>query len=102
MSEEKTKVIFRKWYKKTDGHGVIAIFPEIPGDYNPATCSMYEHLGQHGSGDPQHVIEQTRPATPSEYTHLKRELKGIGYQLLIIQRNRYAFLEARRAELART
>ena len=69
-SEEKIPVMFRVWDKKHGG-GIIAIFP--------TTGDMYEHVGQHGSGNVAGVIASSRPATPAEYGPLKRELEGAPY-----------------------
>jgi hypothetical protein len=41
----------------------------------------YEHIGQHGGADYQGVIDRTVPATEAEYSGLKRELEGTGYNL---------------------
>lgn len=95
---EKTKVIFRKW-PESEGGDVIAIFPEEPGTNDPYTCTMYERVGQHGSGDPSGVIRRTKPAKPSEYADLKRELGRIGYKLEVIQRTSSSMLEVRRRKL---
>jgi hypothetical protein len=105
MDNYKTKVIFRKWHKSADqtlGDNVVAIFPELPGTNDPYTCMMYEHIGQHGSGDPQHVINSTRPAMPNEYADLKAELERLspdGYNLSIIYKHRQSHLQARRTEI---
>lgn len=94
MKQETTKVIFRKWPKK-EGGGIIAIFPEEIGDMSPYTCKMYEHVDQHGSGDPQLVIQGTTLATPVEYADLEEELESMEYTLQVIKKNRYSFLKCR-------
>lgn len=91
----KTKVIFRK-YKNGD---IIALFPEDTGDMSPYTCASYMHVGQHSAADLQHVVWQTKPAKPIEYKDLEEELSRIGYNLQVIYRNRYAFIETRRKQL---
>lgn len=84
--EDKTIVVFRKY---PDG-GVVALFPEIrEGIY----VGSYGHIGQHGAADYHYVVERTRPATPSEYRALKRELETIGYNLDV--RKRHTRSEAR-------
>lgn len=80
--EEEIKVIFRMW---PDGD-VIALFPEIPSDYQGYLCESYMHVGQHGAADTGAVIDQTRPALPEEYRGLLRELGGRGYTLLNIMK----------------
>lgn len=84
MAEEKVKVVvlFRK-YPEGD---ILAIFPEIPGDYTGYECMVYQHLGQHGSGDCQGMMQATKPAKPSEYKALKRELESIGYIVEVRER----------------
>jgi hypothetical protein len=77
-------VIFRKW-KDND---IVAIFPTLLGTNDPYSCQMYEHVGQHGAGDPFHVIGQTAAAKPKEYASLLKELHQIGYRGLKIY-NRY-------------
>jgi hypothetical protein len=81
MDKEKTIVIYRTW--KNKNKSVIALFPEIPTDSNGIYCSSYEHIGQHGAAEYSGVIEQTTPSKPKEYKALHKELKTIGYNLII-------------------
>lgn len=96
---EETPVVFRKYGARKGGE-IIALFPTVLGTYDPYTCSSYVHVGQHGSADPRHVVNDTRPASPAEYEDLKRELEGapFGYRLKICRRLEPRFLEARKAE----
>jgi len=74
----KTAVQFRKLKGE-----VIAVFPyEIEGR---DTVLSYQHIGQHGQ-DVWYINTFTRPASPSEYEPIKRELEQIGYNLDIIKR----------------
>lgn len=84
---EETPVVFRMMRNKWGGY-VIAIFFEEPGTYDPATCSDYVHIGQHGSCDPQLVVSRSRAARPEEYADLKAELEGepFGYLLKVYRR----------------
>ena len=77
-----TIVIFRKW---SNGN-IIALFPEIPADIDKKFCQSYEHVGQHGGADYQHVIRSTKAATVDEYSELLQELEQIGYDDLIIRK----------------
>lgn len=97
-----TPVIFRMWPKRKGGE-VIALFPADAGTYDPGTCSSYVHVGQHGSADPQYVVNTTRAATPDEYADLVKELEGppFGYRLRIYRRMRREWFEARLAQLQR-
>lgn len=88
---EKTKVIFRKY----EGGGIIAIFPEELGTLDYYTCSSYMHVGQHGVCVPHGVTLNTKPATPEEYKDLKEELEDRGYKLQVIKRNRQAYQDLR-------
>jgi len=92
-----TKVQFRKW---PEGD-VIALFLEEPGTPDPATCSSYQHIGQHGSADPYLVRNVTRPARPHEYHALARELRRIGYKLRVVQRGSQHDYQVRRKALAK-
>lgn len=94
-----TRVIFRKF--KDDG-AVIALFPDLPGDSNPATCESYMHVGQHGAAELLGVIyELTFPAGPEQYAALKRELEAppYGYRLQVIRRTPADSAELRRKAL---
>ena len=100
MKSTKLPVIFRKW-PESEGGGVDAIFPTLPGTNDPYTSAFYAHIGQHGSGDPNAVIQRTKAAKPAEYADLLKELHGIGYRNLDIkQRYQYSYLEDRRRALA--
>jgi hypothetical protein len=101
MMEKTIPVLFRIW--KKEDHGVIAIFPTLPGTYERHTCECYEHVGQHGAGDPQGLIGRTRLATESEYRALKRELESnpYNYKLRVIKRLLQSYRRVRLAELER-
>lgn len=79
-----TPVIFRVWNRKNDveniNGNVIAIFPTLPASTsNPYLVESYAHVGQHGPAD-LGIIHDTRPATPTEYAPLKRELEAEPYK----------------------
>ena len=77
----KNKVMFRKF---KDGD-VIALFPEMLGNYHPYTCGSYRHFGHRGSTS-VNIIQCTKPAKQEEYAGLKKELELIGYELEIVKR----------------
>jgi hypothetical protein len=82
--KEKTVVIFRKWNHNKD---IIAFFPhEFWMQGNTRLCQSYEHIGQHGGAEYNHCLKSTTPAKPKEYASLKKELEGIGYNLLVRKR----------------
>lgn len=95
MTDEATPTIFRRY---PDGE-VVALFATVPADLY-GHCSSYVHVGQHGAANPQHVIANTRPATPDEYADLMHELMEIGYLVRPILRMNHRMAEQRRATLA--
>jgi hypothetical protein len=82
MDTYRTMVIFRVWKPTADDtQGVIALFVcDVDAD-RPYLCNSYEHVGQHGMADYNHVISRTRPATPADAIDLADELKDRGYML---------------------
>lgn len=81
------RVVFRKWNQRNGG-GVIALFPDLIANHFNGTHESYEHVGQHGGASYDMVIASSKPATPEEYSALKRELEGVPYhyQLKVIKR----------------
>jgi hypothetical protein len=79
----KTVAVFRVF---RDGD-VLALFPYE--DEGNGFCSSYQHVGQHGLADYDACVNQTRPATPKEYSALKRELEQLGYELIIKKKRNY-------------
>lgn len=86
-TQDPTVVIFRKWYRRCDGTGVIALFPQDEG-WRTGLCNSFEHTSQHGSADYMGVVTRTRAAKPHEYADLAKELESdpYNYQLDIRQR----------------
>jgi hypothetical protein len=84
--EPETAVVFRRWYRKQDGSGIIALFPEI--NEGVSLCRSFEHIGQHGAAHYAGVISLTRSATPEEYAPLLRELTSApySYRLKVVKR----------------
>ena len=78
---ERDTVIFRK-----DKAGVFALFPELPGTNEPRTCTLYQHIGQHGAADYHACILRSKAASIEEYAPLKGELESIGYVLDVKRR----------------
>jgi len=91
-----TVVIFRRW-RENNGGDIIALFPELPADYQGRFCDAYEQVGQHGGADYHGVVQATKPVTPDEAAPLLRELERIGYRLKPIKRASHKHHEARRA-----
>lgn len=86
-------VVFRRW---RDTGTVIALFPELPADYQGWFCDAYEHVGQHGGADFHGVVQHSTPAPPDEYADLAEELRRIGYNLRPIRRASWRHHEKRR------
>ena len=93
MSDEQTLVVFRRW---RDTGSIIALFPELPADYDGWFCDAYEHVGQHGGADYYGVIAATTPVSFDDAAPLADELTRIGYHLLPIKRASYRVHELRR------
>lgn len=96
-TDKYTKVIFRYWM-----NGVVAIFPEIPGDMNPQNCLSYQHIGQHCTCDPFYIIKSSKPATEIQYNNLKVELESLGYKLKVISKQSPNIIELRKKELEKS
>jgi len=94
------KVIYRT-FSILDGGDTIAIFPEIIGTNDPVTCDSYQHLGQHGSCNPNHLISITRPSTFEEKEELAKELEAIGYSLKEVKKLSKKYFESRCKQLAK-
>jgi hypothetical protein len=78
MTEKAVPVLFRKWRKSGD---VIALFPTILADCSSGgRVESYEHVGQHGGADFYGIMRESRPARPSEYAALARELRSAPYR----------------------
>lgn len=84
-----------KFYTENDGE-VFAYFPEMeyyPKGYgfDERMRSCYSHIGQHSACHPNY-LKGKRLATENEYKDLLAELKGQGYNdLVIIQPNKKRF-----------
>lgn len=83
MTQDKhyTAVIFRR-FRSRDGGQVIALFPELPGTNDLATCESYMHIGQHGAASVW-LSGSTKPAKriEADVHALWLELERIGYKL---------------------
>jgi len=68
-------VLFRA--DREDGQlWITAVFPTELGTYDPSTFTIYQHVGQHGSGT-RAWYSRTRAAKPAEYRELLKELREI-------------------------
>jgi hypothetical protein len=79
---ETTDVIFKLERGTCDQ--VVAFFPGLPGT-GRWDCTCYAHVGQHSSADLGYLTT-CRPAAPTSYADLKRELESLGYNLKVVKR----------------
>lgn len=99
-AREPVPVIFRAEKSGTYKGEVTAVFPTQTGTNDFWTCAIYARNGQHGSGS-RDWYNTTRPALPSEYATLKRELESapFNYNLQVRKKWSPAFDDERRAAL---
>lgn len=71
MATETVRVIYRA--DRTDGE--VTAF--LDGSANPGNIVCYAHIGQHGEASLDYYRECTRPATPTEFAALHRELTAV-------------------------
>lgn len=95
---EKTIVIFRKWRGKNAD--VIALMPFVVAPYDANTVMCYEHTDQHGAGNDQQIVSQSRLATPDEYASLLKELEDLGYNVETRKRIPANAYHSRKREIA--
>jgi hypothetical protein len=82
---EKTRVVFL-WDQDTEGYQaeVFAFFPDQEYFHYPSTTKVsYSHVGQHSACVVEYA-QDCKEATPREYSSLKVELQGLGYNLLVV------------------
>lgn len=84
MHGKRDIVVFRQW-RERDGGDIIALFPLIKTNPQGLILS-YQHVGQHGAANYQHVIGRTVQPYTVGVEALKRELTGIGYNLDVRKR----------------
>lgn len=80
MEKIKVDVHFRKFKGESQ---VTAVFPYVIETHTEVAC--YSHLGQHSTCCFDYV-SITKPATPKEYSDIKKELEDIGYEVNVIKK----------------
>ena len=87
--EFETKVVFRQLNETGE---TVALFPEMVWGTS-TDIAYYMHVGQHGSGDYDWFIANSKPSTEQEYKELLDELTNqVGYHnLLIMKKSRPKF-----------
>jgi hypothetical protein len=88
--------MFRK-FPRLEGGEIIALFPDSPGT-SEYDMSSYMRVGQHGTASLD-LVYATKPANPSEYADLKKELERAGYRLKVVQKTPSDSMDRRRAEM---
>ena len=89
-----TDIIFRVDKSKDFKGTVFALFPHECSDHK-GNVTSYQHLGQHGGADYGYCMATSRPAKESEYSDLKREMEGLGYNIKVVSKqNRGKFLQS--------
>lgn len=83
-----TEVVFRA-DKAGDFKGIVfAMLPHECADLK-GNVTCYEHVGQHHSADYKGCVAKSRLATEEEYSDLKREMEGLGYNLKVVTKQNY-------------
>lgn len=78
------KVMFRIWNVDPNYPKLIALFPDLAMEEDPAYVDSYQFIGQHGIAHYAHIMQKSRPATQEEYADLLKELTTI-YEPNILQ-----------------
>lgn len=81
--KKQTEMLFRK-----DAGGIFAVMPYEIAKYD-GSVTTYQHVGQHSAAEYFTCIAKSKPATPAEYSDLKQELEGLGYNIKVIKRINY-------------
>lgn len=82
MYQEKAIVQF--YIDKDEPEQVFAFFPHDEWSRNGREVfyTSYSHIGQH-SGCSKAYVKECQKATPEQYAALKKELEGIGYEVIV-------------------
>lgn len=97
MSDTLT-VIFRVDRETKD---VYAIYPEDLADFQGHCTAYFPYGGGHGAADYWVCLGTSRPAKPSEYRQLLRDLKRLMPNIKVAKRASWRMHERRRQELQR-
>jgi hypothetical protein len=99
--KSETLVMFRTDVRGHFKGDVTAVFPLEPATVGkPWEMTCYAHIGQTGACTPEWMVKETRPATPSEYAPLLKELESLGHDdLRIIKRTPRNAYKVRKANL---
>jgi len=84
---EITEMMFRVDTSKDWKGTIFAIIPYfVEGD---GMVTTYQHVGQHSTGDYNHMINTSRPANEFELADLKAELTNRGYIIKVVKKRNY-------------
>ena len=84
----KTDVIFRVDTTKDFKGEVLAIFPHEVETFR-GEVRIYVHVGQHSAADYGVCLRTSRLATKKESADLRKELRGLGYNINEIKKRNY-------------
>ena len=88
LDKYKTDIIFRVDTSKDFAGTVFAIFPHHVCTHS-GLVTTYQHVGQHSGGDYQRCLKMSRQATKKEYSALRKEMRSLGYNINVRQRQNY-------------
>ena len=94
MKKPVDPVVIRVWREK-DGD-VFALFPALPADNDGYLCDSFQHLGGHGAANYGICIDKSRPANAAQIAEMVADLRKIGYNPKVYQRQTPAMRKARR------
>lgn len=83
-----TDVMFRYDTTKDFNGTIFAILPHNVDTFK-GDITTYQHIGQHSNGDHYVCLQQSRPATETEYADLKSEMESIGYNIKVVKKRNY-------------
>lgn len=77
------RIAFRK---AKEGSEVVAVLYDTNNRKNPYNdyYVCYAHVGQHAGCSRGWIKECTIPATPTEYSKLLNEMRGRGYNVVVV------------------
>lgn len=82
LSKEPVAVVFRK----PENEPAYALLPELPGNSDPKSCTVFDYDAGHSSGNYEVCMAETRPAKPAEYTRVAVAMQRYGYNVAVHDR----------------
>jgi hypothetical protein len=88
MKIVKVDVVFRVDKSRDFSGEVFALFPHVCCNHN-GNVTSYQHVGQHSSANYNYCLGLSKPASPTQYADLKKELEGLGYEINVVKKRNY-------------